>query len=154
MKAEETCLDADGRLSARLVRPFSWAPGNNRLLRRRETRLRFSVKSKVFGTQGALDPSSHLGAIAHVGIRCRVGGAALVQPIGEKSSGMAMEDGDEGCLGLLKPGSGAVVRQSVFLLTLTVMLMVGLMTAFAACGSTKAGDTILTIDQATRCKPG
>ncbi len=51
-------------------------------------------------------------------------------------------------------GSGAVVRQSVFLLTLTVMLMVGLMTAFAACGSTKAGDTILTIDQALKAKPG
>ncbi len=29
VKAEETCLDADGRLSAELVRPFSWAPGNN-----------------------------------------------------------------------------------------------------------------------------
>lgn len=51
VKAEETCLDADGRLSAELVRPFSWAPGNNAYYALGE-RLgsAFSV-GKVFGTK-------------------------------------------------------------------------------------------------------
>ena len=29
VKAEESCLDAEGKLSAQLVRPFSWAPAEN-----------------------------------------------------------------------------------------------------------------------------
>ena len=29
VKAEEACLDSEGKLSTELVRPFGWAPGDN-----------------------------------------------------------------------------------------------------------------------------
>lgn len=53
VKVEEGCLDSGGRLSAELVRPFSWAPAENAYYAFGKRLGRAFSVGKVFETEGA-----------------------------------------------------------------------------------------------------
>jgi len=53
VKAEDACLDAEGRLSAELVRPFSWAPADNAYYALGEKLGRGFSAGKALETKGA-----------------------------------------------------------------------------------------------------